>query len=40
VPGKRVYDVRIAGLPSKAEAEALMSALSGKYGVASPRVTQ
>jgi len=38
--GRRVYDVRIAGLPSRAEAEALMAALSGRYGVASPRVTQ
>jgi len=38
--GKRIYDVRIASLPSKAEAQALADALAGKYGVASPRVVQ
>jgi hypothetical protein len=40
VQGKRVYDVRITSLPSKAEAQALADALAGKYGVASPRVLQ
>ena len=38
--GRRAYDVRIAQLPSRDEAEALAAALSGKFGVASPRVTQ
>jgi cell division septation protein DedD len=37
---KRVYDVRVASLPSRAEAQALADALAGKYGVASPRVIQ
>ncbi len=36
--GKRIYDVRIASLPS--QAEALAGRLSGQYGVSSPRVTQ
>ena len=40
VQGRRAYDVRIAQLPSKAEADALAAALSGRYGVVSPRVTQ
>jgi len=40
VQDKRTYDARIVGLPSKAEAQALADALSGKYGVSSPRVTQ
>jgi hypothetical protein len=40
VQGRRAYDVRIAQLPSKAEADALAAALSGRYGVLSPRVTQ
>ena len=40
VQGRRTYDVRIASLPSQAEAEALARSLDGKYGVASPRVTQ
>jgi len=40
VQGKRTYDVRIASLPSQAEAEALAGRLSGQYGVSSPRVTQ
>jgi hypothetical protein len=40
VEGRRVYDVRIASLPSKAEAQALADALAGKHGVAAPRVTQ
>jgi hypothetical protein len=40
VQGRRAYDVRIAQLPSKAEADALAAALSGRYGVSSPRVTQ
>jgi hypothetical protein len=37
---KRIYDVRITSLPSKAEAQVLADALAGKYGVASPRVIQ
>ena len=40
VEGRRAYDVRIAGFPSQAEAEALARSLDGKYGVSSPRVTQ
>ena len=36
---KQVYHVRIANLPSKAEAEALAGRLRGKYGIAEPRVT-
>ena len=40
VQGRRTYDVRIANLPSQAEAEALAGRLSGQYGVSSPRVTQ
>lgn len=38
--GRSIYDVRIAGLPSKAEADALAGALNGRHGVAQPRVTQ
>jgi hypothetical protein len=38
--GRRVYDVRIAQLPSKAEADALAAALAGNYGVSAPRVTR
>lgn len=37
--GKRVYDVRIGHLPSKAEAEALAAQLKGKMGVVEPRVS-
>jgi hypothetical protein len=40
VQGRRAYDVRIAQLPSKAEAQALAASLAGKYGVSAPRVTQ
>jgi hypothetical protein len=40
VEGRRAYDVRIAQLPSRAEAEALAASLAGKLGVAAPRVTQ
>jgi hypothetical protein len=40
VQGRRVYDVRIAQLPSRAEAEALAATLAGRHGVSSPRVTQ
>jgi hypothetical protein len=40
VQGKRIYDVRIASLASKAEAQALADALAGQYGVAAPRVVQ
>jgi hypothetical protein len=35
---KRIYVVRINGLPSKAEAEALAGQLRGKYGVTDPKV--
>ena len=38
--GKGVYVVRIAHLPSKAEAEALGAQLRGLYGVAEPRVSR
>jgi len=40
VQGKRSYDVRIASLPSQAEAEALARSLDGRHGVSSPRVTR
>jgi hypothetical protein len=40
VQGRRTYDVRIASLPSRVEAEALAARLSGQHGVSSPRVTQ
>jgi hypothetical protein len=36
---KRVYNVLIGHLPSKAEAEALAAQLKGKMGVAAPRVS-
>ena len=36
---KRVYVVRINGLPSKAEAQALADQLKGKHGVAAPKVS-
>ena len=36
---KQVYHVRIANLPSKAEAEALAGGLRGKYGISELRVT-
>ncbi len=36
---KRIYNVRLAHLPSKAEAEALAAAIRGKMGVAEPKVT-
>jgi cell division septation protein DedD len=36
---KRIYVVRINGLPSKAEAQALADQLKGKYGVAAPKVS-
>jgi hypothetical protein len=36
---KRVYVVRINGLPSKAEAQALADRLKGKYGVGAPKVS-
>jgi hypothetical protein len=38
--GKRVYEVRIASLPSREEAQALATALAGRYGVTAPRVIQ
>jgi hypothetical protein len=40
VEGRRAYDVRIGQLPSKAEADALAQALSGRFGVTAPRVSQ
>jgi len=40
VAGRRAYDVRIASLPSQAEAEALARSLDGRFGVAAPRVTR
>jgi hypothetical protein len=40
VDGRRAYDVRIAQLPSREEAEALAASLAGKHGIATPRVTQ
>ena len=36
---KRFYVVRIRGLPSKAEANALAEQLRGKYGVADPKIS-
>lgn len=38
--GRRDYTVRIASLPSAAEAQALANRLAGQYGVATPRVAQ
>jgi hypothetical protein len=40
VDGRRAYDVRIAQLPSREEAEALAASLAGKHGIATPRVTR
>jgi cell division septation protein DedD len=37
---KRTYQVRIAGLPSKAEAEALAARLRGTNGLAEPSVSR
>ena len=37
--GKRIYNVRIGHLPSKAEAEALAAQLKGKMGVVDPKVS-
>ena len=39
IESKRVYNVRIVSLPSKAEAEALAASLKGKYGVSDPKVS-
>jgi hypothetical protein len=36
---KRIYDVRLAHLPTKAEAEALAASIRGKMGVAEPKAT-
>jgi hypothetical protein len=36
--GKRIYDVRLAHLPSRAEAEALAGSIRGRMGVDNPRV--
>ena len=38
--GKRIYDVRLAHLPSRAEAEALARSIRGRPGVAEPRVSR
>lgn len=38
--GRRDYTVRIASLPSEAEARALADRLTGQYGVGTPRVAQ
>ena len=38
VDGKRIYDVRLAHLPSRAEAEALAASIRGKMGVDNPGV--
>jgi cell division septation protein DedD len=37
---KRVYDVRISRLPTKADAEALAAQLRGMHGVSEPRVSR
>lgn len=37
---RRFYEVRIANLPSRDEAQALASALDGRFGIAAPRVVQ
>ena len=36
---KRVYDVRLAHLPSKADAEALAASIRGKMGITNPKAT-
>ena len=38
--GKRVYNVRLAHLPSRAEAEALAGSIRGMTGIAEPRVSR
>jgi hypothetical protein len=38
--GRRVYETRIANLPSRDEAQALASALDGRFGVSGARVAQ
>ena len=37
---KRIYDVRLAHLPSRADAEALAGSIRGRMGVDQPRVTR
>lgn len=37
--GRRAYTVRIANLPTNAEAQALADRLAGQYGVGTPRIT-
>ena len=37
---KRIYHLRLAHLPSKAEAEALAGSIRGKMGVAEPSVSR
>jgi len=38
--GKHVYDVRLAQISSKAEAQALADSVRGKMGVAEPKVSR
>jgi hypothetical protein len=38
--GRRIYEARIASLPSREEAQALANALDGRFGVSGPRVVQ
>jgi hypothetical protein len=40
VQDRRIYEIRIRNLASQAEAQALANALSGRYGVTAPRVSQ
>jgi cell division septation protein DedD len=37
--GKQVYQVRIANLPSKAEAEVLATKLRGQFGITDPKAS-
>jgi len=39
IESRRVYNVRIGSLPSRAEAEALAATLKGRHGVIEPRVS-
>lgn len=38
--GKRVYDLRLAHLPSRADAEALAGSIRGRMGITAPRVSR
>jgi hypothetical protein len=40
VQDRRIYEIRLRNLASQAEAKAVADALSGRYGVTSPRVSQ